>query len=229
MKRTKNILFSIVLLLCTLSYVHSTWAGKEILTVERALRLAEQKNPAIAASVEREKQAAARLDQMKASELPKLAAAMLYQHTYQEQKHPVYIGGNQVGYAQAGFQDTYRAAVTLSYLLYSGGAVQNSVRAKKLTLDAYTAESLRTRQTVANGVQNAYYDLHRAIAKLRVVEEALELAKEHLRQVDAFYRNGVVAKNEVLRVQVSVSDAELNRIRANNAVNVAWSALERAV
>ena len=229
MKRTKNVLFSIFLLLCTLSHVHSAWASKEILTVERALRLAEQKNPAIAASIEREKQAAARLDQMKASELPKLAAAMLYQHTYQEQKHPVYIGGNQVGYAQAGFQDTYRAAVTLSYLLYSGGAVQNSVRAKKLTLDAYTAESLRTRQTVANGVQNAYYDLHRAIAKLHVVEEALELAKEHLRQVDAFYRNGVVAKNEVLRVQVSVSDAELNRIRANNAVNVAWSALERAV
>jgi outer membrane protein TolC len=209
--------------------IGNAWAAGELLTVEKALLLAEKKNPAIAASQEREKQARARLDQAKAAELPTLAATILYQHSYLEQKYPVYIGGNQVGFAQYGFQDTYKAALKLSYLLYSGGAVQNTVVSKKLALESVGAESLRTRQAVANGVRKTYYDLHRARAKLLVVEEALGLAKEHLRQVEAFYRNGVVAKNEVLRVQVAVSDAELNRIRANNAVDVAWSALERAV
>ncbi len=188
--------------------IGNAWAAGELLTVEKALLLAEKKNPAIAASQEREKQARARLDQAKAAELPTLAATILYQHSYLEQKYPVYIGGNQVGFAQYGFQDTYKAALKLSYLLYSGGAVQNTVVSKKLALESVGAESLRTRQAVANGVRKTYYDLHRARAKLLVVEEALELAKEHLRQVEAFYRNGVVAKNEVLRVQVAVSDAE---------------------
>ena len=38
-----------------------------------------------------------------------------------------------------------------------------------------------------------------------------------------------MAKNEVLRVRVSVSEAELNRIQALNAVDVAWKGLERSV
>ena len=82
------------------------------------------------------------------------------------------------------------------------------------------AQSVRTGQGVENGVRKAYYGLQRARAKLLVAEEALSLAKEHLTQVESFYRYGVVAKDQVLRVQVDVSDGKLNVIKAANAVDV---------
>ncbi|NLA90680.1 MAG: TolC family protein, partial [Synergistaceae bacterium] len=83
-------------------------------------------------------------------------------------------------------------------------------------------------QGVEWAVTSAWYELRRAIGRLSVAEEMLGLAQEHHRHVEALFRNGMVAKNEVLRVEVSVSEAELNRIRAANGVDVAWHALERA-
>jgi outer membrane protein TolC len=47
--------------------------------------------------------------------------------------------------------------------------------------------------------------------------------------VEALFKHGAVAKNEVLRVQVDVSNAELLQIQSENAVNVAWRGLSRAV
>ena len=143
---------------------------------------------------------------------------------------PVYgTDGSYLGTAQNGFEDTWQAALNFTYLLYSGGSVKYSVQAKDLALEAVKAQAERTKQTVCNGVSSAYYELQRSRARLVVAEEALKLTREHLREVELFYKNGVVAKNQVLRVQVEVSDSELGRIQAANAVNVAWSALERAV
>ncbi len=204
----------------------SAWAfEKPLLTLEKALEMAEQKNPVISASGERIAQARARLDQASAASLPQLGVSLLYQEAQNELRYPVI----PAGYAKAGFESTWKAALTLNWLLYSGGAVRLNTESKRVALSGVEARELRTRQTIVWGVTGAWYDLRRAEGKLSVAEDVLELTKEHLQHVEALFRNGVTAKNEVLRVQVSVSEAELNRIRAENAVAVGWKALERAV
>lgn len=204
----------------------SAWAfEKPLLTLEKALEMAEQKNPVISASGERIAQARARLDQASAASLPQLGVSLLYQEVQNELRYPVI----PAGYAKAGFESTWKAALTLNWLLYSGGAVRLNTESKRVALSGVEARELRTRQTILWGVTGAWYDLRRAEGKLSVAEDVLELTKEHLQHVEALFRNGVTAKNEVLRVKVSVSEAELNRIRAENAVAVGWKALERAV
>ena len=94
---------------------------------------------------------------------------------------------------------------------------------------ALEADVLRTKQTIRNDVQNAYYDLQRARAQLQVAQESYDLALEHLKQAQSLYNQGIVAINEVLRTQVDVSSAELNLIQAKNGTQVALSALEKAV
>jgi outer membrane protein TolC len=210
---------------------HQAWsAEKELLDLNRALELAGANNPLISASREQIRQSEEQLNQAKAPLYPSLGLEFIYQKVGEEPLLPVYgTNGSYLGTAVNGFEDTYQAALTFTYLLYSGGAVKNNVQAKDLALEAIKAQAERTKQAVDNGVYSAYYELQRARARLIVAEEALNLAREHLREVELFYKNGVVAKNQVLRVQVEVSDSELNRISAANAVNVAWSALERAV
>jgi outer membrane protein TolC len=117
----------------------------------------------------------------------------------------------------------------MTWLLYSGGAVKNNVQAKELALGSVEAEATRTYQSVRNGVYSAWHELQRSRARLKVAEEALKLAETHLHEVRLLYENGLVAKNQVLRVQVEVSNSKLNQVKAVNAVDVAWSALERAV
>ena len=154
-----------------------------------------------------------------------LGVSLLYQEVQNEPRYPVV----PAGYAKAGFESTWKAALTLNWLLYSSGAVEFNTESRRLALCGVEARERRTGQAVEWGTTSAWYDLRRAEGKLSVAADVLDLTKEHLQHVEALFRNGVVAKNEVLRVRVSVSEAELNVIQAKNAVSVGWKALERAV
>ena len=202
--------------------------GAEPLSLEKSLSLAAEYNPSLAAGRLRIAQASERIHQASAAALPQLGVSLLYQTADKDPFHPVFIGGQQAGYAQAGFRTTWKAALTLSQLIYSGGAVRYSVDSRRLALQGVEAAEMRTAQGVEWTVTSAWYDLRRAAGRLSVADDTLNLAKEHLRHVQALFRNGVVAKNEVLRVEVSVAEAELARIRAMNAVDVAWHGLSRA-
>jgi outer membrane protein TolC len=92
---------------------------------------------------------------------------------------------------------------------------------------AVTAENERTRQKVLNSARSGYYDCLRAQAQLQVTVESLNLSKEHLRQAEAMYKAGMISKGDVLRATTSVSQGELDRINAENDLNVSWVVLER--
>lgn len=226
MRRRKLV---ILLLLPALFLAASSARAAEPLSLEKALALAGKNNPVLAAGRQRIIQAREKIDQAAAPGLPQLGVSLLYQESDKDPFHPVFIGGQKAGYAQAGFRTTWKAALTVSQLIYSGGAVRYSTESGKMALQGVEAAEERTAQGVEWAVTSAWYDLRRAEGRLSVAEETLHLAKEHLRHVEALFRNGMVAKNEILRVEVSVSEGELARIRAANGVDVAWHALERAV
>ncbi len=201
----------------------------EVLSVEAALHLAYKNNPSLMAAVAREEQARQEINQAEAASLPHLGASIVARFSQDGTTYPVVGPGGPVGLAYAGYRNAYQAGLTLNWLMYSSGAISGTIQAKKLAFAGVKASSVRTGQAVENAVQKAYYGLQRARAKLLVAQEVLSLAKEHLAQVESFYTYGVVAKDQVLRVQVDISDGKLNVIRASNAVDVGWRALERAV
>lgn len=231
-RRNLFVLFILVAACFVLLIGRHAWAENAVLTLDEALSLAQADNPILKAADQRVEQARARFRQAEASRLPEIASSILYQETGEVPVYRVYTDTTwmtPVGVARTGFQQTWKAALTFTWVLYNSGAIEQGVVSKELALEAVRAERIRTGQAVYNGVRQAFYGLQRARARNDVTVEALALAEEHLRQVKAMYRSGIVAKSEVLRVQVSVDDAGLNLIRAKNAVDVAWSTLERAV
>lgn len=201
----------------------------EVLTADGAALLALENSPRAAMAEKRVEQARARVREISASGAPTLSASLLYQEAFLEPRQPVFIGGIQTGYALAGYRETWKSALTLSWLVYSSGSVENSVRAATLAVEAARAESSRTGQAVEHAARSAFFEVQRAIGRASVAEEALSLVREHQRQAEALFRNGIVARNELLRAKVAVSEAELNRIRTSSAVEVALSGLERVV
>lgn len=204
-----------------------------ILTTETALELAYKNNPSLVAAEARIEQAKQQIAQARADKLPKLYASLAGAWQGKESSLPVYLPGSgssrAVGYATNAFEEAYSASLGLQWLLFSSGAVENTIVARKLAYRGVKTNEVRTGQTVENSVLVCYYDLQRARAKLIVAEEVLALSREHLSQVQYFFKYGVVAQDEVLRVEVDVSDGELDVISARNAVDVRWRALERAV
>ncbi|PIE54800.1 MAG: transporter [Dethiosulfovibrio peptidovorans] len=201
----------------------------DMLSVEAVLSLAYEHNPSLMATVAREEQARQEINQAEAAALPHLGASLVARFSHEAATYPVVGPAGPLGLAYAGYRNAYQAGLSLNWIIYSSGAVSGTIRAKKLAFSGVRASSVRTGQAVENAVRKAYYGLQRARAKLLVAQDFLSLAEKHLTQVESFYTYGVVAKDQVLRVQVDIADGKLNVIRASNAVNVAWRALERAV
>lgn len=233
-RRTRRLVVLVLFLsLIVVGLGRRAWAGGlPALTLEQALSLASAENPLIGAAEMRVEQALARIQEAASSRSPQLDLSVGYSEHKEAPRYPVFanLSGQEIQlplYAQAGFRRTWQAALSMNLLIYSGGSVENTVQARRLARQAAEAELVRVRQSVENRTASACYNLQRAAAQAEVAREALDLAAEHLRQSEALFRNGLVAKNEVLRVGVAHSDAKLKLIQAENAIDTAWSVLER--
>ena len=231
-QQRRIIAISLVMLsLFVIALGRRAWADESVvLTEDLVVSLALENNPQVGIAEKRVEQAEARIRAASSAKAPVISAAALYQETYREPQYPLVTNDPFLqGYALAGFRETWRTALTLSWLVYSSGAVENNIRATQLAAEAARAESERVSQAVSHAARSAFYGLQRTRARASVAEEALSLVQEHRKQVKALYRNGIVAKNELLRAEVTVSDAELDLIRATSGTEVAFSALERAI
>ncbi len=223
---------SIFVCLEVLALGRLAWGAERPLkmSLDEVLSLCGRDNPILMAADAKVRQARGRLIQVQSDQLPQVSASLSYQQLNETPLGPAYTDSTltvPIGVAQLGFEKTAIAAVNLTQVVFSGGSLAARTESARLLLEAAEAERDRVYQGVENGTRSAYYGLQRALSRYAVAEEAKALSLEHLRQVEAFYRAGVVAQNEVLRVKVAVSSAELNRIRANSAVQVAWKTLER--
>ena len=134
-----------------------------------------------------------------------------------------------IGDINIGYKNTYVSAIGFIQAIYTGGSLQALKLSKQLALDAVKTEEARVRQGVTNGVQVSYYNRKRAEEKQVVAEEAVSLTKDHMGRAEKLFNAGVVAKSDVLRSKVAVSEAELDLIRAKNAVELSLTAIEKAV
>ena len=126
-------------------------------------------------------------------------------------------------------RNAFNASLNLIQTLYAGGSLRANHRAAKLALLAMESEGTRTYQEVLNEVRVRYCDCLRAGAKVRVAEEALRLAKEHKRHAEKLFGRGMIPKGDVLRVEVSLNQSELELVFARSDFDVSWAALEHAV
>jgi len=240
MKKASMILaagaMAFALLLHPVSGVPARGSSEEM-TIEQITDMALKENPLIAAAVERTSQARARLAGARSGFGPKVDLAV--SGSWLEDAPVTYgtgtvTGGSALGSpvvvaVPLGFRETYRTALSLSQVIFSSGSLSASLRAAELNLSAAAADETRTRQAVLNSVQVSYFTAQRAFGRLRVAEENLEISREHLKRVEAFFQAGFVAINEVLRVQVSIAQAEQEKINAENAGKNALAGLQRAV
>ena len=128
-----------------------------------------------------------------------------------------------------GTQNRYDGVFGLRWLLFDGGG-------REARVDAATAEVLAAGfrhntalQDVALEAVEAYYNLLAVRSFQELAVETVRQRYYQLRMAQARHRAGVVAKSDVLRAQTEKADAELNLVRAKNAVHVAKGRLAGAM
>jgi outer membrane protein len=182
------------------------------LTPDDAVRLALEKNVDVLTSAQTQQVAGGRVKTARSSLLPSLALGGNYQNTIE----PRFI------FTASGiFEETQfwsgRAGITLDLVNF---ATWGNVRAASSAEDAAGYRYGATRADVVLEATTRYYALLKAEKLAEVSGENLRLTRDQLRRTQALFELGSVAKGDVLKQQVQVSQAELDLIRDRRAILV---------
>lgn len=199
--------------------IASKLAG-ETLSLGACVTVALEHNPRTAESWQTIRAAAARTGRTKADYLPTIGFT-----SSASRGETVELNRD----TNVGTQDRYDGVFGLRWLIFDGGG-------REARVDAATAEVLAagfrhntTLQDVALLTVESYYNLLAARSFRQLAEETVRQRDYQLRLAEARHKAGVVSKSDVLRAETEKADAELNLVRARNAVEVARGRLASAM
>lgn len=112
------------------------------------------------------------------------------------------------GTMEIGQNNTYTAGLNGSYVLWSGGQIRNTARAAKVGAETGLFNLRHVQSLVTKQVVGFCYDIIYAAALIRVQEEYLDIAKQHLSEARAKYKQGLVSNLDVLTQKVKVENIE---------------------
>jgi outer membrane protein len=128
-----------------------------------------------------------------------------------------------------GTQNRYEAVFGVRWLLFDGGGREARVDAAAAAVLVAGFRHNTALQDVVLEVVETYYSLLAVRSFRELAVETVRQRDYQLRMAEARYRAGVVAKSDVLRAQTEKADADLNLVRAKNAVHVGKGRLAGAM
>lgn len=125
--------------------------------------------------------------------------------------------------------NSHSNTLTASMPIYTGGKLSGTIKKAKAGY-LYSEQGLQKayndmRTTVTNG----YFDMLQADNMQKLGRESVDRLADHLKNVEAQYEVGVVAKVDVLRSQVELANAKQSLIKAENAYQIAEANLNKIV
>jgi outer membrane protein TolC len=194
-------------------------------TVERA----RASSPRLAQLAALQTAADAGLLGARAGRLPVLDLAASYTRNANVPELTIALPGTEPRTIFPNIPDNYRTRAGLTLPVYTGGRVQGEIRAADHNRDAAGRDLEAGVKDLVLEASSAYWQLVTARESARVLAEAVAAFEAHLKQTKDRQQLGMAARNEVLLVQVERDRAELSRLAADGAAQVANANLVRLV
>jgi outer membrane protein TolC len=123
--------------------------------------------------------------------------------------------------------NNYALSARANLPIYAGGRIGGQIDATTENERAASLDIDASRRALVLETEGAYWNLVTARESERVLREALGAFQAHLKDARNRERFGMAARSEVLAVEVEHERAELRRLRAENAAEVAAANLVR--
>jgi outer membrane protein TolC len=117
--------------------------------------------------------------------------------------------------------NSYTASLLAEQPIYMGGKITAAYRMAKIGRDLAGLNGNLTRSEVLVITDEAYWNYVKACELRKVAEQYKGVVEELLRNVEAGHEVGMVQRNNVLKVQVKLNEAELQLRKTENATRLA--------
>ena len=192
------------------------------MTLERCLELALGNNPQISVALHDVLASDARIKQVWSNYFPQISWQTGYTRIRQLQLSDVFGRNLTFNYYILG-------QITLQQMLYDFGITQNQASVKRADYEVYKATLSATINTVIYQTKEAYFNLLLAMASRDVAADNVHKYEMFYNQAKAFYKIGMNPKVDVTIAQTNLSNAKLELIQAENAVQLAIARLNNVM
>ena len=142
------------------------------------------------------------------------------------------LNGARVGgmyYRSSGLKDTFSNSASVNMPIYQGGRLKEGRKSARYALSSADLALENTMQTVRLQSTIYYFNVLQYRNLIEVYEEEVLTLQEHLRNVNAQFRVGTVAKVDVLESQVELANAQQNLVNIQNSYDVAVAELNNYI
>lgn len=138
----------------------------------------------------------------------------------------VFVERHNIG---KGIQNNHSNSISASIPIYTGGKLSGTIDQAKANYKYYEVGQQKAYNDMRETVTNGYYTMLQADNVQNLSKESVTRLEEHLKNVQAQYAVGVVAKVDVLRSEVELADAQQTLIKAENAYQIAEANLNKII
>ena len=220
--------FFISLIFCTLVFGQQ----KLSLTVEQAVQTGLENSKALKSSQFKVVAAEARTSEANASGLPSLKLNAAY--TKLSTVDPFKLNFPAFGTLQAdnktvlfntvaaqlgdNITNNYTLRATVQQPIFTGNKISGAKEIADYSYEATKQDFSKDKADLIYNIKNAYWNVFRANEFKNVVDENVSQIRAHAADAENMMKQGLLTNNELLKVQVQLSDALVRQIDAKNNV-----------
>jgi len=191
-----------------------------VLSLAQCIEIALKHNPETRKSWQRSNSAAAGVGQARSAYLPSADFTAEVKRS-----DPLSINSLQV----KGPGNTLDAGFGVRYLLLDGGGRFARLQGAEAVLLDANFQHNATLQDVALKVEEAYYQLLEAKELERVARQTVRQTQYHVDVAGARYKNGIVARSDVLKADTEKAEADFQLVRARSQARIARGRLANSM
>ncbi len=222
---------AILLLLCGLASAQSEGENLPLLTLEECIQRGLDNDPQIVQAQAQITFANNALWGAVANFLPYITTGLGYTWN----SRPTLYDTEEVIEADTAYvrqlftNENYSTSLTISQNIFNGFSDYFNWRASK---QSKKSSEMSFKNQILNTIYNlksSYYNVLRSMKLADIQNKALERSQEQLRITETRYELGSAALSDVLKARVSVGDARLNLISAENNYKIAMARLNQLI
>lgn len=209
------------------------WAQEQKLTLQQSIELGLKNSRELKISQSRLTGADARVTETTSQMLPQLRFAAGYTRLSDvppfEVTLPIPGAPQRPIRISEVYLNNYTMRLSLQQPLFTGFRLANLRSAAKKGRMAAEADYTKEINESAFKIQSAYWQYYKARQMLNLINENLSANERHVQDTRNFLENGLVTRNDLLRLEVQNSNMKLQQIEAQNNLDIARMAFNQAL
>lgn len=127
--------------------------------------------------------------------------------------------------AELGHRDIYTAGISLTQPIFTGGKIKETYNIARYGENLAKAGRDTERTDALFKTEEAYWRVVAITERVKLVNTYIELLENLMADLDNYYAEGMIIKNDLLKVKVKMNEAQLNLAKASNGLSLAKMAL----